>query len=100
MITIEQSKVLTKRRAQNELNDRIVAMHTKKVASKEALIEEAKFFVLHSTPEDLNRPQFVQKLLVLNKELASALDDLTRCKMAMIESMGDKQGNDENTNNN
>ena len=43
MITIEQSKVLAKRRAQNELNDCIVAMHTKKVAGKKTLIEDAKF---------------------------------------------------------
>ena len=52
MITIEQSNVLAKRRAQNELNNHIVAMHTKKVAGKKALIEEARFFVLHSTPKD------------------------------------------------
>ena len=41
-------------RAKNELNNRIVAMHTKKVAGKKALIEEAKFFVLHFAPEDPN----------------------------------------------
>ena len=101
MVAIEQSKVLMERnRAKNELNDRIVAMHTKKVAGKKALIEEAKFFVLHSTPEDPNRLQFVQKLMVLNKEFASALDDLTKCEMAMIESMGDKGADDENATHN
>ena len=51
MVAIEQSKVLIESRAKNDdLNDCIVAMHTKKVAIKKALIEEAKFFVLHSTP--------------------------------------------------
>jgi hypothetical protein len=41
MVAIKQSKVLMESRAKNELNDRIVAMHTKKVAGKKALIEEA-----------------------------------------------------------
>ena len=72
-----------------------------KVAGKKALIEEAEFFVLHSTPEDPNsRLQFVQKLVVLNKELASALDDLTRYELVIIKSMGDKGANNENATNN
>jgi hypothetical protein len=71
-------------------------MYTKKVAGKKALIEEAKFFVLNCSIEDPNRAQFLQKLMLLNEEFASALDDLTRCELAMIESMGD----DENATNN
>jgi hypothetical protein len=47
--------------------------------------------LLHSTPEDPSRLQFVQKLMVLNEEFASALDDLTRCELAIIESMGDDE---------
>ena len=34
MITIEQSKVLAKRCAQNELNNRIVTMHTKRLLAR------------------------------------------------------------------
>ena len=43
MVVIEHSKVLMESRAKNKLNNCIVAMHTKKVAGKKALIEEAKF---------------------------------------------------------
>ena len=99
VVAIEQSEVLMESRAKDELNNCIIAMHTKKVAGKKALIEEAKFFVLHSTPEDPNRPPFVQKLMVLNEEFASGLDDLTRCELAIIESMGNKGDNENATKN-
>ena len=49
MVAIEQSKALRKSHAKNELNNSIVAMHTKKVAGKKALIEEAKFFLAFHT---------------------------------------------------
>ena len=102
MIAIEQSKVLAKRCAQNELNDRIVAMHTKTVAGKKALIEEvgsSLSCILHLTVlVDLSLCR--SSWFLTKNSRAHWMRDLTRCEMAMIESMGDKADHEHATNNN
>jgi hypothetical protein len=84
---MEQSKLLLASHNENSYNDRLVSMHTTKVAGVKVRIEDAKFLFLHSANDDPARAGCMQQLKVLNKELEAALRELTECEIAIVASM-------------
>ena len=59
-------------RKQANLNDRIIAMHTNKIAATKVLIESAQFFINHAKDENPLKEDCMEDLVHLRKELAIA----------------------------
>ena len=88
---MEQSKLLLESNEEDKYNDRLVSMHTTKVASARVRIEVVKFLYVHSATDDPARAGYIQKLIVLNDELEKALSELTECEIAIVESLKKKR---------
>ncbi|KAI2504026.1 hypothetical protein MHU86_10388 [Fragilaria crotonensis] len=79
-----QSKIVINNRERSDLSDRIVAMHTSKVAEK-VLIEELKFMIMNTSSDDPDRAVYMKDLKVLHRELGSALDELLQSEQSIID---------------
>ncbi|KAI2506296.1 hypothetical protein MHU86_8126 [Fragilaria crotonensis] len=66
---IAQSRLAHKGKTKSKLNDRIVAMHLKKVTGKQTMIQEQKFLISAAAVDDPNRPLYIIELRKLNQEL-------------------------------
>ncbi|KAI2493453.1 hypothetical protein MHU86_21071 [Fragilaria crotonensis] len=82
---IAQSRLAHKGKAKAKLNDRIVAMHLKKVTGKQTMIQEQKFLISSVDADDPNRPLYIIELRKLNQELAKAIDDLAFAEEQIID---------------
>ncbi|KAI2495196.1 hypothetical protein MHU86_19335 [Fragilaria crotonensis] len=80
-----QSKIVINNRERSDLSDRIVAMHTSKVAGKKVLIEELKFMIMNTSSDDPDRAVYMKDLKVLHRELGSALDELLQSEQSIID---------------
>jgi hypothetical protein len=88
---MEQSKLLLESNEENKYNDRLVSMHTTKVASARVRIEDVKFLYVYSATDDPARAGYMQKLIVLNDKLEIALSELTECVIAIVKSLKKKR---------
>jgi hypothetical protein len=82
---IAQSRLAHKGKTKAKLNDRIVAMHLKKVTGKQTMIQEQKFLISAAAVDDPNRQLYLTELRKLNQELASAIDDLAFAEEQIID---------------
>lgn len=82
---IAQSRIANKGKKMAKVNDRKIAMHLKKVAGKESMIQETKYLIEATSRDDPNRQVFLLELRKLNLELAAAIDELTMAEEEIIE---------------
>jgi hypothetical protein len=82
---IAQSRLADKGKKKAKVNDRIVAMHLKKVAGKQSMIQETKYMIDATPPDDPNRQVLLLELRKLNQELAAAIDELPLAEERIIE---------------
>jgi hypothetical protein len=82
---IAQSQMADKRKNLTKVNDRKIAMHLKKVAGKQSLIQETKYLIEATAHNDPNRQVFLLELRKLNLELAAAIDELTFAEEQIID---------------
>lgn len=68
-----------------KVNDRKIAMHLKKVTGKQSMIQEQKFLISATAPDDPNRQLYLLELRKLQQDLASAIEDLTSAEEQIIE---------------
>ena len=80
-----QAKKVIEIRERTDLSDRIVAMHTNKVAGKKALLEELKFLITNSSSDDPDRAMYMKQLKMLHQDLAMALDELASTERTIID---------------
>ena len=83
---IAQSRLADKVKKKAKVNDRIVAMHLKKVDGKQSMIQEIRNYLIDATAQnDPNRQVLLLELRKLNTELAAAIDELTSAEEQIIE---------------
>ncbi len=82
---IAQSQLADRGKKEAKVNDRIVAMHLKRVTGKQSMIQEQKFLIGVTDHDNQNRQLYLYELQKLQKELAFAIDNLTFAKEQIIE---------------
>ena len=60
--------------------------------------KDAKFLFLHSAADDPARAGYLQKLIVLNEELETALQELNECQIAIVKSLERKRNRKDDDN--
>ena len=82
---IAQSRLADRGKKKSKVNDRIVAMHLKRVAGEQSLMQEQKFLISATDNDNQNRQLYLQELRNLQKELASGIEDLLFAEDQIIE---------------
>lgn len=81
---IVQSKMLIDQRSEAQLNDRVIEMHKKRVGGQQILINELKFMIGNTPPNDPEHKLYMQELKVLNKKLADAVAALIKAEEMIV----------------
>jgi hypothetical protein len=82
---IAQSRLAERGKKKAKVNDRKIAMHLKKVTGKQSMIQEQKFLISATAPDDPNRQLYLLELRKLQQDLASAIEELTSAEEQIIE---------------
>ena len=82
---IAQSRLAERGKKKAKVNDRKIAMHLKKATGKQSMIQEQKFLISATAPEDPNRQLYLLERRTLQQDLAAAIEDLTSAEERIIE---------------
>ena len=81
---IAQSQMFMEQRQKNGANDRTISFHQKKVAAQRMLLDQLKFMIGVTAPDNLDCSKLLNQFNVMNATLCTAARECLNAEEAML----------------